>query len=277
METKLSIWSQYYHELTIEDAVERFIKNGIYASELADEHGFELLGRSDDFISTGKSLKKFIDERNFEISQGHLWLGVKICSDDDAVKILHNWIDMYEAIGIKNMVLHCDNLVGTSFKRQEKIDKNVEKLMLIADYIKDKDITICLENLRLHSPDETYIIDQNADDLLYIIDRVGNQKFGICLDTGHLNMTEKDHYKFILKAGKKLKALHIADNEGFSDQHMMPFARGNVNFQEVVKGLREVDYKGLFNLEIPGESHIPIELRDAKLQYIKACYDYLMR
>lgn len=275
MDTKLSIWSQYYYELKIEDAVERFIRNGIYASELSDEHGFELLNRSDDVVSTGKSLKNFIDERNFEISQGHLWLKVKICSGD--IENIYNWIDMYEAIGIKNMVLHCDNLVDTSFSKQEKIDKNIEKLTLIADYIRDKDITICLENLRLHSPEQKYIIDQNADDLLYIIDRVGSPRFGICLDTGHLNLTEKDHYKFILKAGKKLKALHIADNEGFSDQHMMPFTKGNVDFQEVVRGLREVDYKGLFNLEIPGESRIPIELRDAKIQYIKACYEYLMR
>ena len=275
MDTKLSIWSQYYYELKIEDAVERFIRNGIYASELSDEHGFELLNRSDDVVSTGKSLKNFIDERNFEISQGHLWLKVKICSGD--IENIYNWIDMYEAIGIKNMVLHCDNLVDTSFSKQEKIDKNIEKLTLIADYIRDKDITICLENLRLHFPEQKYIIDQNADDLLYIIDRVGSPRFGICLDTGHLNLTEKDHYKFILKAGKKLKALHIADNEGFSDQHMMPFTKGNVDFQEVVRGLREVDYKGLFNLEIPGESRIPIELRDAKIQYIKACYEYLMR
>lgn len=275
MDTKLSIWSQYYYELKIEDAVERFIRNGIYASELSDEHGFELLNRSDDVVSTGKSLKNFIDERNFEISQGHLWLKVKICSGD--IENIYNWIDMYEAIGIKNMVLHCDNLVDTSFSKQEKIDKNIEKLTLIADYIRDKDITICLENLRLLSPEQKYIIDQNADDLLYIIDRVGSPRFGICLDTGHLNLTEKDHYKFILKAGKKLKALHIADNEGFIDQHMMPFTKGNVDFQEVVRGLREVDYKGLFNLEIPGESRIPIELRDAKIQYIKACYEYLMR
>lgn len=276
METKLSIWSQYYHELKIEDAVERFIKNGVYASELSDEHGLELLQRSTDVISTGKNLKNFIDERGFEISQGHLWLRVKLCTDD-SVNILYKWIDMYDAIGIKNMVLHCDPLIDNCLSREKKIEMNIEKLMLIDEYIRDRDFTICLENLRPHSPEEREIIDQNADDLLYIINRIGSPRFAICLDTGHLNMTEKEHYKFILKAGKKLKALHIADNEGFSDQHMMPFTRGNVDFQEVVRGLREVGYNGLFNLEIPGEIRIPIELRDAKIQYIKTCYEYLMR
>ena len=56
MEARLSIWSQYYHDLKVEDAVLEFIKNGIFCSELSDEHGAELLSRSEDFVATGKAL-----------------------------------------------------------------------------------------------------------------------------------------------------------------------------------------------------------------------------
>ncbi len=273
---KLSIWSSYYAGLNIEDAIQRFIKNGIYASEISDEHGFELLNRSGDIQETAKKFANYLHEQNFEMSQGHLWLKIKICSDDTALKELYRWIDLYEAIGVKNMVLHCDNLVRTTLSKQEKVERNIEKLRILADYIKDKDVTVCLENLRPHSPDEKELVDRSADDLLYIIERVGSSKLGICLDTGHLNLTDKNQREFILKAGNKLKALHIANNEGSSDQHMMPFTRGTVNFVEVVKALREVNYGGLFNLEIPGDSQIPLELRDAKIEYIKSCYDYLM-
>jgi sugar phosphate isomerase/epimerase len=56
----------------------------------------------------------------------------------------------------------------------------------------------------------------------------------------------------------------------------MPFGRGTVDFASVVAALREIGYGGLFNLEIPGESCIPLPLRDAKIAYIKTCYDYLM-
>ncbi|MBR6682443.1 MAG: sugar phosphate isomerase/epimerase, partial [Clostridia bacterium] len=130
--------------------------------------------------------------------------------------------------------------------------------------------------LRPVSPDKTDLIDKNADNLLDIIERVGSDRFGICLDTGHLNMTDKDQRAFILKAGKKLKALHIANNEGITDQHMMPFTRGTVDFVEVMKALKEVGYDGIFNLEISGERKIPLELRDAKIAFIKTCYDYLI-
>ena len=269
MNARLSIWSQYYFDLTPEEVVDEFIKNGIYCSELADEHGAALFARSHDIIGTGKKYAQYLKERNFEMSQGHLWLNCKMVSDASALVILYKWIDMYEAIGIKNMVLHCDSLINTDLSIQEKLDRNVEKLKKVAEYIKDKDIAICLENLRAST--------LGIDELLYVIDNVGSDKFKICLDTGHLNLTVKNHREFILKAGDKLKALHIADNEGEKDQHMMMFIRGNVDFVEVVKALNEINYDGLFNLEIPGESRIPMELRNAKIKYIQACFDYLMR
>ena len=276
METKLSIWSSYFVELPPEDAVEEFIKNGIYASELSDEHGFVLMERNADFVETGRKFGEFLKERNFEMSQGHLWLKIKYCSSD-AIEQLFGWVDMYEAIGIKNMVLHCDELSETSLSCEEKIEKNVAELKKLAEHIKDKDITICLENLRPHFAGEQNMIDVTAEDLLEIIRRVDSPRFGVCLDTGHLNLTVKNQGHFIQTAGEKLKALHIADNQGETDQHMMPFTKGNVNFAKVVENLRKVNYRGLFNLEIPGESHIPIELRRAKINYIKACYDYLMK
>ena len=274
---KLSIWSSYYIDLSPEEAVDRFCKNGIFCSELSDEHGLQLLSRSEDVIKTGTEFASFLKSRKFEMSQGHLWLRIKLCADETALVNLYRWIDLYEAIGIKNMVLHCDNLVGTTLSRQEKIEQNIEKLRLLADYIKEKNITVCLENLRPHGPQDMDLIDKTAGDLLYIIERVGSPRFGICLDTGHLNLTVKNQREFILKAGKQLKALHIADNEGMTDQHMMPFGKGKVNFVEVVQALREIEYEGVFNLEIPGERKIPLELRDAKIAYIQACYHYLMR
>lgn len=274
---KLSIWSSYYIELKIEDAINRFIENGVYCSELSDEHGFELLSRSDDFIETAKQFSAFLKEKNFEISQGHLWLKIRFCSDQTALEKLFDWIDMYEAMGIKNMVLHCDNLFDTDLTRQQKIEKNIEKLRQLAQYIKDKDITICLENLRVTVPGKNELIDRNVDDLLYIIDKIGSDRFGICLDTGHLNLTDKNHVEFILKAGDKLKALHITDNEGVTDQHMMPFTRGNIDFVEIVKTLKKINFSGPFNYEIPGEMRAPLPLRDEKIKFIKAGYEYLMK
>ena len=268
---KLAIWSNYYYELSPEDAVREFVKNGIFASELSDEHGAMLLERGENVVATGRAFKEFLSENDFDMSQGHLWLYARICTDQGAIEKLCQWIDLYEAVGVKNMVLHCD-VLGFDESRYEKCAaENIEKLKIVAEYIKDKDITICIENLG-----PQYVIT-SIDRISYILDGVGSDKLGICLDTGHLHLNGKSQREYILKAGKRLRAVHIADNEGQWDQHLMPYTSGKIDFTEVVSALREIGYDGIFNLEIPGENHIPLELRNAKLAYIKSCYDYLMR
>ena len=269
MRTSLGIWSQFCYDMSPEDAVLEFLRNGLDAMELSDEHGFELLSRDEDVVKTGRAFAAFLKEHHFSVPQGHLWLKIKLCEDPDAMERLFRWVDLYEAIGIRNMVLHCDPLSNTDLSFDERIARNAERLRELAAYIEGRDICICLENLRAFTT--------SADHLLSVIEQVGSEQFGVCLDTGHLNLTEKDQRAFILRAGKRLRALHIADNEGERDQHMMPFGRGNVDFEEVVRVLREVGYEGLFNLEIPGESHVPREIRAAKIRYIRECYGYLMR
>ena len=105
---------------------------------------------------------------------------------------------------------------------------------------------------------------------------MGSDHLGVCLDTGHLNLRPgESQYDFIKNCGSRLKALHIADNEGQTDQHMMPYGKGRVNWNDVIKGLTEVGYTGLFNLEIPGEAHGPMEIKLAKLRYVREICEYM--
>ena len=282
MEAKLSIWSGYYGDFKIEEAIEEFIKDGIYATELSHEHGEELLARSADRVATGKALRTYLEKKGFDMSQGHLRLHCHLCTVENAVEGICEEIDLYEAIGIKNMVLHPDMMEESGLPREERLERNVAQLSRIAEYVKDKDLTICLENLRPEKgrDDPFEAVNrpfQGIDDLLLLIERLGgSDRFGICLDTGHLNLTDKDQTAFIHKAGARLHALHIANNDGTADHHNMPFARGNVNFYKVVAALREVDYHGLYSLEIGAESGgLPLVLRHEKAKFIKAAYHHL--
>ena len=177
---------------------------------------------------------------------------------------------MFSEIRISKAVLHCD---GESFPTDTSLEnkymENILVLKELTEYAKDKDIVICIENLRKFTSE--------VDELLYIVNSVGGDNIGICLDTGHLNLNSKDQEGFIKRAGKYLKALHIADNEGYTDQHMMPFGKGNVDFLKVMQALKEVKYDGLFNLEIPGERNCPLEIRKYKIDYIKNVYEYLLK
>ena len=281
MSARLAIWSGYYGEFKIEGAVEEFLKDGILAAELSHEHGEEILARSEDRVATGKALRAFLEEKGFELSQGHLRLHCRLCTYEGAVEGICDEIDLYEAIGIKNMVLHPDMMEESGLTRKERFERNTAALRRIAEYINDKDITICLENLRPEkSIDSAFEAEnrpfQGIDDLLMLIEMTGSERFGICLDTGHLNLTEKDQTRFITTAGKRLHALHIANNDGTADQHGMPFARGNVNFYKVAEGLKEIGYDGLYSLEIGAEAGgVPLCLRHEKAKFIKAAYHHL--
>ena len=54
---------------------------------------------------------------------------------------------------------------------------------------------------------------QQKAELLSIIERTGSDRFAVTLDTGHLNMARTTTQRaFILRAGDRLRAIHIADN-----------------------------------------------------------------
>lgn len=267
MRKSFSIWSAYDVELSPEDAVLAIERRGMTECELSDEHGKMLLDRGDP-ENTGKAFRAFAASHGVSFPQGHLFLRVALCAED-AIDVLTEWIRLFSAIGIRNAVLHADWQSFPSETPDEPvIAASVERLKLLAPVAEKYGVRICLENLRRRF--------DSAEKLVGMIEAVGSDALGICLDTGHLNIAgEKDQANFIRKAGKYLHALHIADNEGTTDQHMMPFGRGNVKILNVMKALDEIDYDGLFNYEIPGERMCPIEVRDMKAAYLKNVTDYL--
>lgn len=273
MNARFSIWSQYYNTKEPEEAILEFEKDGLTHIELSHEHGSALLERGEDHIAIGKEFRKFMAEHGISAIQGHLaFPSLMVCEGKSFIDYIVRQAELYEAIGIERAVLHCDYMRGFKVSDEELFEKNVNALREVARRTAHINIYICLENLCGGAP-------TSIERILEIIRLVGSPKFAICLDTGHLNYTKANAQKeFILKAGKYLKALHIADNDGTDDQHIAPLGRGNINWSEVIEGLREIDYDGLFNYEIGGEVRsCPPELKHEKAKFIRATYEHLMK
>ena len=273
MNAPLSIWSSYYDTVNPEDAVKEFLKDGIRVAELSAEHANALLARSENHIETGKIFADFLKAHKFSMPQGHVSPPFDFASNEESLERYVRNLELFEAVGVKCAVFHCDYMRGVDIPYEEKLKKNVAQMRKLAALIEHIDITVCIENCCGMS--------KSIDDILFMLDCLNNPKFAICLDTGHLNVSKAEsHREFILKAGDKLRALHIADNDGSDDQHVMPFCSGSVDFVEVVKALSEIGYDGLFNYEIPGECNlnpVPFELLHEKVKYIKTGYNYLMK
>ena len=270
---KTSVWSSYYYTFSPEDALREFKAHGYNCCELSCEHSEALLNRGD-AKTVGDEFGKFAREIGIEVSQGHLFFyGTKICDPKDRERIKKQ-LDLFLAIGIKNAVLHCDPLAdenGVKAPVDIAREENIKAISDLLEHVKGTDLVICLENL-ITSP-----AVNSVEGLMYFIEHFNSKNLGICLDTGHLNINDRDQVAFIRRAGKHIKALHLADNEGQTDQHMMPFGRGSVDFVSVIREMKAQNYEGLYNLEIPGESWIPVEIRGYKLDYIKKIMAYLDR
>jgi sugar phosphate isomerase/epimerase len=269
---KPSVWSSYFIDLSPEEMIKAFSAKGWFYSELSDEHAAVLLERGKPEI-VGKRFKNFADENNFSFPQGHLWLrcDIEAPNQTEVVDKLKEWLELFHTVGIQNAVLHPGGTKVTTVgdEAERALEVRVRALRELSNFIKGTDMTICLENIFSTVPE--------CDGLLEIIEAAACSNIGICLDTGHLNLCSGDQAGFIRKAGKYLKALHIADNEGVTDQHLMPFGRGTVIWGETIAALKENKYEGLFNFEIPGENRCPLPMRLAKLDYLKEITEIMLK
>ena len=66
--------------------------------------------------------------------------------------------------------------------------------------------------------------------------------------------------------GSRLKMVHLNDNWAEDDIHLAPFL-GNVDWQDVVRGLKDIGYSGSLNLEV-GCNRFADRLRPAYAAYM---------
>ena len=109
----------------------------------------------------------------------------------------------------------------------------------LAAYAAERKITIAPEPINRY---ESYVFT-SADEVLSMIDEIGAPNLGLHLDTFHMNVEELDFYKPIIKAGMKLKHLHITE----SDRGML--GEGNVHWDELFRALAAINYHGPLVLE----------------------------
>jgi protein FrlC len=115
----------------------------------------------------------------------------------------------------------------------------------LLDYTEGKDLVLLIEPA--HEAESTLIL--TVADGLRMIDEIGSERLGILLDTGHANVNGED----LAAAVRSLKDvplhIHIDDNYGDSDAHLIP-GEGDIDFGPFVEALKEIDYQGFVSGEL---------------------------
>ena len=160
---------------------------------------------------------------------------------------------------------------STDFEIQKE---NVRLFEPYVEYAKELGVGIAIENMfkKVYWFGEEVNSEafSTADELIEIIDPLNEEygNVGACWDTGHANLSMKSQYDDLLKLGKRLKVLHIADNYGQGDDHMPAFY-GCVDWKEIMRALKKIKYNGTFNFETQCfTKNLPNELVDDALRFM---------
>ncbi len=152
-------------------------------------------------------------------------------------------------LGVKWAVTHPATVYGTA-DSNVSLSKNVEYYTKHLNTAKQYGVGIALENeFEYIGPHRERMFASNAYELLALVNAFNDDNVGICYDFGHGNLAGGYHTENLNIFKDKLKAVHVQDNLGLRDDHMLPFC-GNINWQEAMAGLADIDYKYELTYEI---------------------------
>ena len=161
-------------------------------------------------------------------------------------------------LGCRIMIVHCVMPWGAQAceDRDEFIRINAEFFGKLALTAKEFDVEIHVETLPF--PRLPINSTQECLDFAKLMnEKTGTDLFRVCIDTGHCNFCSEDPATAVrLVGGEMLGSLHVHDNNGHADQHLIP-GNGTINWESFSDALREVGYKGTFSFETGVPRDIP--------------------
>ena len=243
--------------------------------KLICEQGFEAvdysmfaMGRDDCVLNTPEykeyalGLKKIADSYGVPFNQAHAPFATMRDGDDEYnAKMLprvKRSIEIAGILGAKAIIVH-----PVAFK-ENQFEKNIAMYNELLPYAKAAGVKIALENMWGRDPETKKIIPNvcsTAEDFPRYVDALPREYFTACLDLGHCGLVGDDAANMIRALGHdRLTCLHIHDNDGVNDSHVMPFL-GTIKWKAVAKALHDIDYSGDLTLEADAHlSRVPSQL-----------------
>ena len=155
-------------------------------------------------------------------------------------------IEIAGILGAKAIIVH-----PVAFK-ENQFEKNMAMYNELLPAAKAAGVKIALENMWGRDPETRKIIPNvcsTAEDFPRYVDALPSEYFTACLDLGHCGLVGEDAADMIRALGHdRLTCLHIHDNDGINDSHVMPFL-GTIKWKAVAKALHDIDYSGDLTLE----------------------------
>jgi sugar phosphate isomerase/epimerase len=110
----------------------------------------------------------------------------------------------------------------------------------------------------------------------------GSEVYGICLDIGTCNLLEQNIYEYSILLGKRIHAVSLKENDGYTDCEMMPFTsvvgrKPRMDWMSVIRALRKIEFDETIICDFTDTqcavSHL---IRPQLIKYEKTVADYIV-
>jgi len=158
-----------------------------------------------------------------------------------ALDIMRSEAEFARALGCTDIITHVVGADGTAHQpfRPDALAHSAEAM---ADIGQKTGARFLLENM----PPGWFGCD--AAMLRRIADEVESPHVGLVFDSGHAALGG-DPVPVIHTMGPRLWGVHLQDNHGQKDEHLLP-GSGTIDFERIARALAEVGFAGTFMLEV---------------------------
>lgn len=156
---------------------------------------------------------------------------------ETAITETRRYFEVFAGLEVKFVTIHA-NWPSGMFSTREGIGFQVSTLRRIVDEAKKYGINI------IYEPIDTWRDDVKS--VSEILKQV--PELYLHIDIGHANLFGRNPEQFIRKFHKKIRHIHLHDNDGDKDLHL-PMGAGNIDWASLIKTLKE-HYDGTITLEI---------------------------
>ena len=214
-----------------------------------------------DFAAHFKRVAKIVRDHGVELYQSHASYCKLNCLDPEKYSLVQRQtIRGIYASGhmecphiVAHPVVHPDFHNGQNSERC--LRTNLDYFSAFVPALKDTGVTMCIENLFWGDTGVEPNIPNacsSAEQLIGLIDTLNDlhgPHFAACLDTGHAVIGGNDPAEMLRALGKRVRVLHIQDNGGCFDDHLVP-GRGVIDWRKFLAAMKDVGYGGTFNFEV---------------------------
>jgi len=162
----------------------------------------------------------------------------------DSVRYIKEAIDNALGLGAPSVSL-CAGMTLDGESVEQGWKNLRQSIVELLNYTDKTDLRLLIEPA--HKAESTLIL--TVADGLRMIHEIQSERLGICLDTGHADVNGEDLAQVVRTCQGVPLHIHIDDNPGDSDAHLIP-GEGSINYKPLVQALKEINYAGFVSAEL---------------------------